>query len=146
MGKKRPMNGELQRGFIFYFSLTVGLVESATGIGLVLVPDLVLELMGHPVNRYPLELVRFIGAFVFAVGGLYLWGVCFSRKEYSVGPMLYAWLATGWVRLCVALVTGTMVLSGALTIAWISVPLTDAALGLFQLFWILNRRSSKNES
>lgn len=111
--------------------LLAGACDVATGLLLVGAPDAALRLMrvGDPVTE--LVWMRFIGAFVAGVGALYLYGLA---REPRGGPRLAALMAaTALVRTVIAIFVGGAMASGALSLAWISVFLTDASLAIAQV-------------
>ena len=114
-----------------FYSLGAGGIDSLTGVGLLLMPEITLRVMGVDHSLYQLELIRFIGAFVFAVGSLYLWSLFLERSVLWI-----LWWATAWVRVCVSVVTGGMILRGVLGFEWVAVPLTDLSLAVFQVWWL----------
>lgn len=122
--------------FLKGFSLVVGLMDMATGIGLVVVPVLTLQLMGLDASAYATPMIRFIGTFVFASGGLYLLGLVSGNRTGAREPLYFAWVATSWIRLCVGTSTGIMIASGELSPGWLSVPLADLSIAMFQLYLI----------
>jgi len=140
------MKKEFEERFVLGFSGLLGAVDSATGLALIFAPIATLGMMGVDTGAYQPALLRFIGAFVFANGSLYFWGIRFANRRSSQEPLRYAWMVTAWVRLCVAIVTGSMVGNGALGVEWISVPITDAVVGLFQIWWIVKDRSQSDEA
>ncbi len=130
------MKSSNQKRIVSLYSFISGVTDVSTGLGLVFLPAWTLALMGIDSSLYPLSIIRFIGTFVFGVGSLYLWGIYFQMKTGKWELLRMVWLATAWMRACVAVVTGWMVYSGDLAAGWISVPLTDALLGIFQFVWI----------
>jgi hypothetical protein len=115
----------------------VGLDESLTGLLLLVAPLWTLQLMG--VQNLPTEPIylRFIGAFVAGVGSAYLLprllpSPGLRRRRRTVLEV------TAWERLLVGLFALVAVLTGALSLPWWSVSLTDLGLAAFQL-WLLRR-------
>lgn len=127
------------------WSKVFGFVDTITGLGLIFLPAFTLGLMGLDSADYSLSLVMFIGAFVLGVGSLYFMGLLLSRREKSLVALRHVWLATGWVRICVAIVTGALIARGGLDIRWVSVPLTDALVGGVQLSVVLWGRFTCHE-
>lgn len=121
-------------------SLLAGIADSLTGLGLILLPAQILNLMGIEGEAYPLSLIRFIGAFVFATGSLYLIGYVLCRAKESWQTLRIVWVSTAWIRACVAVVTGFMILTGGLLNSWIPVPLTDGLLAILQCGWVFSNR------
>lgn len=104
---------------------------------LIALPAFTLTMMGLDPAGEPLAYLRFIGAFVFAIGTLYGLGWRYL-KSGRVVEWGVVWIATAWARLCVGTTVLGLIVSGGLSVAWISVPIADLGLGLFQ-FWYLAR-------
>ena len=128
------------KALAFAYTWLFGAIDTATGLGLVLRPDPTLTAMGLDASAYSHALIRFIGAFVFANGSLYLWGAAIARLRVSPEPLRPVWFATAWVRLCVASVTAYLIIEGSLESAWVSVPITDATLAVIQILWLSSPR------
>ncbi len=125
------------RSFATWVSLLACVMDGGTGLFLVFAPAFTLGLMGLDSMGAPLPYLQFIGAFVFAIGTLY--GVAwYYLKRGSWVEWRMVWLATAWARLCVGSTVLGLILTGRLEVAWISVPVADLGLGLFQ-FWYLAR-------
>lgn len=119
------------------YCLMVGLGESLTGLLLLVAPLWTLQLMA--VQDLPTEPIylRFIGAFVAGVGSAYwlprlLPSAGLRRRRRTVLEV------TAWERLVVGLFVLVAVSTGALSLPWWSVCLTDLGLAAFQL-WLLRR-------
>jgi len=138
----------LPRG-VALFAITVGACDAATGAALIALPLWTLRQMG--IATLPAEpvFVRWIGAFVLAVGLSYLYPfVLRSGGSERLGDRLGSSLlgdrlastfeVTALVRILVALVAGSAVLTGRLELAWVGVPLFDLAVAATQL--VLLRR------
>ena len=121
---------------VLLISCLAGLSDTTTGLGLVLLPAKTLALMGVEASDYPIAMIQFIGAFVLGTGSLYLWGVYLFKKTSKWDLLKMIWLATAWLRVCVAIVTCYLVLSKGLSSEWMSVPLTDGILAVLQFGWI----------
>ena len=118
-----------------------GLLDSLTGVGLMLAPGLTLRAMLVPApGPEALIYVRFIGCFVAAVGGSYLLAL---RRG---GPReLRAMLGYTLVfRLAAGLFTAAAVFSGALTLPWLTVTATDLLLVAVQT-WLLRASKAQDE-
>jgi hypothetical protein len=104
--------------------LAAGALDLASGLGLALSPAAALRAAGGPVpGAEALPYVRFVGAFVLAVGACCLWA--------GVGPdgRLRAVLgATIFFRLATGTYAGAAVAAGWLPGAWLAVAAADAAL------------------
>ena len=139
------LNARNNQLFIHVFSLLAGLMDSMTGLLLILFPEMTLKLMGIPGEMHPPALIGFIGAFVLANGSLYLWAQVIGKRQSPWLILQHIWLVTAWVRICVGLTTGVSVLNGQLMLAWISVPITDLFVAGIQLYWIRSNRFPKDD-
>ena len=122
---------------ILTISILAGAADLMTGICLMLVPSFTLGMMKVEVDPASLVYIRYIGAFVFAVGSSYLAGILPAVRSSDWSPLRMVWLLTAWIRLVICLFTGINIMSGSLEPAWISVPLTDGFLALLQGGWLL---------
>ena len=115
------------------------LMDAGTGLSLIIAPAFTLGLMGLDPVVAPLAYLRFIGAFVFAVGCLY--GLAWRYlKEERWAEWSVLWVATGWVRLCVGTTVLVLLLTKQLDTAWSSVPLADLGLAIFQFSYLARAR------
>lgn len=136
---------KLPRGMAL-FAIAVGSCDAATGAALIALPLWTLRQMG--VAALPAEpvFVRWIGAFVLAVGLAYLYpfvlraGGPRRRRERLRTIFEVTFLA----RALVAVVAGGAIASGHLERAWLGVPLFDAAVALAQLV-LLRRGGLRDE-
>lgn len=118
-------------GRIDLYCLLVGLGETATGLLLLTAPLWTLHLMSvHEVPSEPIYL-RFIGAFVAAIGSTYWIPRLLSSSELRRRRRTVLEVTT-WERAVVGLFVLTAVLTGALGTAWCSVCLTDLGLAALQ--------------
>jgi hypothetical protein len=117
------------------FTLTAGAMDFATGIGLVFFPAQLLPLM-RVATPAPDALVflRFVGAFVAAVGASYLWA--WSRRDTASLRFVFAF--TIIFRLAAGTYSAVAIACGWLPPMWLSVPATDLALVAAQL-WLLRQ-------
>lgn len=117
--------------------LFAGTMDAVSGALLMLWPEGALRMMSVPaVAAEALVFNRFIGAFVFSVGCLYLFSllpVLVMRRWHWVWGVL---AATAWLRAVICVFTSIAIASGALSAAWWTVPVTDGVLALVQT-WIL---------
>lgn len=121
-------------------SLIAGGLDTCTGLGLVFLPDRVLPLMRVSMPTGDgLVYLRFVGAFVAAVGMSYLWALLAPRERLRVvlGATVLFRLAAGGYSLAA-------ILAGQLSLAWASVPATDLALVVAQL-WLLSKGAGRHE-
>lgn len=111
-----------------------GALDSITGALLLASPATTLWMMG--VNTGPREpaLLRFVGAFVFAVGLSYLGALCWPRAGRVRGVAEVTTLS----RLAVGLYVAAAVASGTLPTAWATVAATDLGFAGAQI-WLISR-------
>lgn len=113
-------------------ALVAGGLDFCSGLGFVTSPATVLPLMGLPVpGAEALPFVRFIGAFVAAVGASYLWALCRPGARLRV-----VFGATVWFRLAVGTYSLAAVGMGWLAVGWLTVTVADYGLVIAQL-WLL---------
>ena len=118
-----------------WLALGAGGLDFCTGLGLVFVPTFALKLMGAaPLGAEAIVYLRWIGAFVGAVGFSYLW----SLWRRDVALLRAALELTIWFRLAAGSYSAWAVVTGALPLIWVSVPATDFALAAVQV-WLLKR-------
>ncbi|MBX3737410.1 MAG: hypothetical protein KF715_12005 [Candidatus Didemnitutus sp.] len=116
-------------------ALGAGALDFGTGLGLVFLPDLMLKLMGAAtLAAEPTIYLRWVGAFVAAVGFSYLWALW--RRD--VARLRHVLELTIFFRLAAGAYSAWAIASGALPIAWLSVPLTDFFLAAAQA-WLVRR-------
>ncbi len=137
--------GNYNKVFTRIYTLLAGLADTLTGLGLIWLPSQTLQLMGVDPSAHQLALIRFIGAFVFATGSLYVWAFIIHKVMNKWIHIRVTWFVTAWIRICVAAVTLSMIVSGDIVCAWLPVPLTDGILAGLQLFWIFTRRFPRDE-
>jgi hypothetical protein len=121
-----------------WLAIGAGTLDFCTGVGLVAAPDVMLRLMGVKEVLGDLVYLRFVGAFVGAVGASYLWASW--RRKQSGDPALLR--ATLEITIIFRLAAGTFaawaIWRGWLAPAWTSIPLTDFILAAGQT-WLLQR-------
>ena len=118
-----------------WLALCAGGLDFCTGLALMFSPALMLKLMGAaPIGEEALVYLRWIGAFVCAVGFSYLW----SLWRSDVALLRVALELTIWFRLAAGGYSAWAVVTGALPLIWVSVPVTDFALAAAQV-WLLRR-------
>lgn len=116
-------------------ALGAGLLDVGSGLALVFAPQLMLKLMGAgTLAAEPTIYLRWVGAFVVAVGFSYLWALW--RREVAL--LRHVLELTVFFRLAAGLYSAWAVATGALPLAWISVPLADFALAAAQT-WLVRR-------
>jgi hypothetical protein len=119
------------------YCLAAGPLDTATGLVLVLAPRLALAAMGVREAPADLVLLRWIGAFVGAVGLCYLYPFALApaARALRVAVVLEV---TVIPRLAVFAFTAAALALGLLPLPWISVPVTDLLLAGAQL-WMIRR-------
>ncbi len=115
-------------------ALAAGSLDFATGLALALAPAFTLRLMliPDPVGPEAQIYLRFVGAFVAAVGASYL----LALARGTVADLRAAFLFTLPFRLFAGLFTSVALFLNWLPLPWISVPLTDFALVALQLCFL----------
>lgn len=117
-----------------------GGMDLATGIGLVAAPAWTLARMGVAVpGAEALGFVRFVGAFVGAVGATYLWATVRPRERLRV-----VFGATMWLRGAAGTFTGVAVATGMMERGWGAVTATDWSLVIVQA-WLLAKGAGRDE-
>jgi len=125
---------KLEQGAV-WLALGAGGLDLGTGLGLVVAPAFVLGLMGAVTpGAEALVYLRWIGAFVAAVGFSYLWAL--GRRDVAL--LRHTLELTIWFRLAAGLYSAWAIATGRLPVAWASVPATDFALAAAQA-WLLRR-------
>ena len=120
------------------YSRLAGSCDFITGLILVWQPSLAMRFMGiqHP----PADLIflSFIGAFVAAVGAVYLILGSRPKTEADLSAARAMWLITAIVRVSVGGFVAAACFTGILELAWASVAMVDLSLAGFQ-FLLLGR-------
>jgi len=121
-----------------WLALGAGALDFCTGLGLVFAPAVMLRLMGVKEVYGDLVYLRFVGAFVGAVGASYLWALR-RRLDSGDATLLRSTLEITIIfRLAAGSFSAWALLQGWLVSAWASVPATDFALAIAQ-GWLLSR-------
>lgn len=122
------------------FAVAVGACDAATGLSLVAAPLWTLQRMGIAAAPAEPVFLRWIGAFVLAVGLAYLYP--FLLRDGGAGRfgerLATVLEVTTLARSLVALVAGGAIVAGLLEPGWLGVPLFDAAVATVQV--VLLRR------
>ena len=114
-------------------ALVAGLLDFGTGLGLVFFPTEILPLMRVQIpTEDALVYLRFVGAFVAAVGASYLWAIVRCGVERLRNILEFTIL----FRLAAGTFSAVAIARGWLSPAWASVPATDFALIGIQL-WLI---------
>jgi hypothetical protein len=123
-----------------WLARVAGAMDFGTGLGLVAAPAWTLTQMAVPVpGEEALLFVRFVGAFVGAVGASYLWAAARPRERLRVMLGL-----TVWMRVAAGTFTGVAVASGALAGGWLAVTATDWLLAVTQV-WLVVKGAGRDE-
>lgn len=110
------------------WSLCVGSMDAVTGLLLIFVPRLVLQLLGiKPPDETAEVFLGWMGVFITGVGLSYAWAL----RNAAEGELV--WKITAMIRLMVAAFISWKIGSGELETAWLSVALADAAVAAIQL-------------
>lgn len=114
------------------FALFVGTLDLASGLVFVAAPGMVLRLtQTAPEAAGSGIFVRFVGAFVAAIGALYLWtavrGASLLRPSFELGQIL---------RVASGLFAAGAVGFGCLNKSWLAVSAADAALIAAQCWFL----------
>ena len=115
------------------FCILAGLCDGSTGPMLVFAPVFTLKLMGVAVIPEDTTFIRFIGAFVGAVGFSYLFPFLFTRGEARDRLLTGVLTSATIIRISIASFTTFAIAAGLLDRTWISVPLSDAFLATCQI-------------
>jgi len=123
-------------------ALAVGLLDFGTGAGLVFLPAEILTLMRVPVPAdEAIVYVRFVGAFVAAVGACYLWALLLGGAARLRGVLEFTIL----FRLAAGAFSTVAIARGWLVLGWASVPATDFVLAGIQL-WLITQLPAQDAS
>lgn len=119
-------------------ALIAGSLDFCTGLGLAFFPEQTLPLMrvGIP-QATALVYLRFVGAFVGAVGACYLWALLRGGLERLRTTLELTIL----FRLSAGTFSAIAIWLSWLSFAWASVPATDFALAVLQ-FWLISKLPS----
>jgi hypothetical protein len=117
------------------FAGVAGLMDFSTGVGLVVWPALTLHAMGVTApGAEALTFVRFVGAFVGAVGASYLVALASGR----VDRLWAVFRVTTLFRVAAGTFVAWAVATGKLEARWLTVTATDVVIAAVQL-WLAGR-------
>jgi hypothetical protein len=126
-----------KKRILVIFCLIAGLMDALSGALLMSFPVSTLKLMGVPPVALEAQVfVRFVGAFVFAVGTLYLFTPIQALLTHVWSWLWAMLLATAWIRAVICLFTTVAIVSGAMSLRWWTVPVTDGSLAALQI-WVI---------
>jgi len=121
----------------WWLALGAGAADFCSGLGLALVPAQVLSLMGLAVpGGEALIWLRWVGAFVWAVGASYLLALVLGG-EARLRTLLELTIP---FRFSAGIFGTVAIASGWLSLGWASVPVIDFALVIAQI-WLLRKWS-----
>ena len=123
----------IPKKWAYLFCILAGLCDGSTGPLLVFAPVFTLKLMGVAVIPEDPAFIRFIGAFVGAVGFTYLFPFLFARGEARDRLLTGVLTSATIIRISIASFTTVAIATGLLDKTWISVPLSDAFLAACQI-------------
>jgi hypothetical protein len=128
------------------FCLAAGLMDASTGLALIAAPTFTLSLMG--IGSMPAEpiFLRWIGAFVLAVGLSYFLALRLEAGRLVTTddqPLATTLTISALVRSVIAVFVATSVAAGALEAMWSSVAVTDAAVAAIQIAILRKRTAHK---
>lgn len=129
----------MERKLIKAITLLLGLMDTATGMLLVLSPQATLRLMAIDVVYTDWVFIRFVGAFVLAVGSTYLLGLLSVIRGNNWQELRQVWKMTAWIRAIICLFTTGSIAAGWLDPSWAGVPLTDGMVAAAQIYWLSRR-------
>lgn len=119
----------------WWLSLGAGTADFCSGLGLAFVPAQILPLIGLAVpGAEALIWLRWVGAFVWAVGASYLLALLLGG-EARLRTLLELTIP---FRLSAGVFSTVAIANGWLSLGWTSVPATDFALVIAQV-WLLRR-------
>jgi len=118
--------------FLLGYQLAAGLSEVFTGAFLILAPVFTIQLMGLAASPESAPFLSLIGAFMLAVGLVYLYGALLVRRTRGAGRLEAVWLLTAMIRSSVAIFILDEVLKGNLPGGWLVIAIFDGICVLIQ--------------
>lgn len=114
------------------YQLIAGISDASTGALLIAAPLFTIRMMGLSVPRDATPFLSFIGAFVLAVGLSYLYGALLVNRTGAVPRLEAVWLLTAIIRSSVAIFIVAAVLSGTLSVGWLTIAVFDGICVVIQ--------------
>lgn len=114
------------------YQLIAGISDASTGALLIAAPLFTIRMMGLSVPRDASPFLSFIGAFVLAVGLSYLYGALLVNRTGAVPRLEAVWLLTAIIRSSVAIFIVAAVLSGTLSVGWLTIAVFDGICVVIQ--------------
>jgi hypothetical protein len=118
--------------FLLGYQLAAGISETFTGALLILAPVFAIRLMGLAASPESAPFLSLIGAFVLAVGLVYLYGAILVRRTRGAARLEAVWLLTAMIRSSVAIFILNEVLKGNLPAGWLGIAVLDGICVLIQ--------------
>ena len=122
----------MNRHLLIGYQLMTGFSDTATGLLLLLAPDLTLRLMHLSAPRDALIYISYIGAFVLSVGLSCLYGALLAYHGNACTKLQTVWLLTALTRASVATFVTAQVLVNTLEAGWMIVAAADGACVIIQ--------------
>ena len=115
--------------FLKFWSVAVGSMDAITGLLLIFMPGLVLQLLRiEAPSPDAMVFLKWIGVFVMAVGLSY--GLALGKHR---GAGEAVWMFTSIVRILVAVFLTIQISADVLAPAWVLVALSDGVVALVQM-------------
>ena len=136
----------MKHKLLLAYQILTGMSDGLTGILLLFAPALTLRLMQVTAPASSLVYISYIGAFALSTGIACLYGASLISPTSISIKLETVWLLTAITRGLVALFVGSSIVHGTLSLAWLSVALSDGFLAVFQLVgltagWLRTGRS-----
>jgi hypothetical protein len=112
-------------------------MDAATGALLLAAPAATVSAFGAALPPGDDISMRFVGAFVGAVGLSYLLAAVRPAGERRANLIREMWATTALIRSVVAVFVATAVVAGRLHVPWAVVAATDAGIAAIQIAWLL---------
>lgn len=120
---------------IKYYNFLAGLLDTLTGIVLIIKPDIILSIMGASEISMPDIFLKYVGVFVMATGLTYF--ISFFNSFFNITYIqlsLVLWTTSSLVRLCVAGFVLLQICLSTLSAPWLLVAFSDLSLAVFQFY------------
>ncbi len=123
----------MTRRVLLGYQLLTGIMDTSTGLLLIVAPELTLRLMRLQTSVNALPYLSFVGVFVLAVGIACLYGAWLARPINPEPRLEVVWLLTAITRGLVAIFVASKIVLGALEPGWTMVAVADGALAMLQM-------------
>jgi hypothetical protein len=135
------MTASMRRRIAFLYCALAGACDSLTGLLLVFVPLVTLDLMRITTTPAEPVYLRFIGAFVAGVGVSYLYPFLARDRGGLEHRLSIVLEVTALVRIGIAAFVTFAIAAGDLSMGWSTVVITDVGLATAQILvvrrWVL---------